>query len=256
MYMKIHVSDFLNEKELSTFNRVLNKFLSKKFDWFDHVEIKSVLYNKVSKSGKMEGKIFVDSEWLATQWRKYNYSSPIPEEGYELQLGDVTGGEMADEIREVFSTMFNFVTGYKAPNINSNYLEIYRVHDNKLRESIKRFLKEQSESRRENILMKRFDEVFSTLTMYKTDPEYDLFEWEDENEEVVFGKNDWGMLWVESCEPYLEFRNLAQFLSYEDYDFHELLSKFINRRYGSSFKNKVREISDELNCRELEWTER
>lgn len=140
MYMK--TSEFLNEKDLSAFNRVLNKALLKKFDWFDHVEIESVLYNKVSKAGRMEGKIFVDSEWLATQWRKYHYSSPIPEGGYELQLGDVTGGEMADEIREVFSTMFNFVTGYKIPNINSNYLEIYRVHDNKLRESIKRFLKE------------------------------------------------------------------------------------------------------------------
>lgn len=132
--------DTMNEKELSMFNRLLNSSLSQKYDWFDRVEIDRVIYNKDVKAARMYGKIYVDPEWLGSSWRDY-YSTSVPDESTTLELGDIIGPNVGDELRYFFSTIFLFIMGFRAPWINIGQLDTFRS-DRNLKEAIRKSLRE------------------------------------------------------------------------------------------------------------------
>lgn len=135
------------DKELvKIYSGLLNKILKKKYDWFDKIEITYISYdNRLSHNYMgMEGKIYVDKEWGAKQWREFHYSAPFPSEDEELSFGEIIGGKISEELQNDFKIVFAMVFGEGVPKYMSfNWIDTYFVEkdDNRLRETIKRILK-------------------------------------------------------------------------------------------------------------------
>lgn len=139
-----------NKNLLDTYNHVLNRIMSKEFDWFKRIEIVNI--GKSVKYFNPEGFIYVDADWGGKQWKEYHYSKPIDME--ELSLGDIVGGKLSLEIQKVFKETFSLITGVEIPRyLSYNWLLVRFVdtpevdddyEEETLRESIKRVLKEES----------------------------------------------------------------------------------------------------------------
>jgi len=111
----------LNEPQLKVFNKVLNKLLSQKFPWwFEGIEISRAGMNDNQKYLYMDGNIYVDADWIGTQWRKYNDYKPVPEFGSDYDdysFGDLVGinDGWIDQLKESFILVFKSIYGGKSP---------------------------------------------------------------------------------------------------------------------------------------------
>jgi hypothetical protein len=91
----------LTESQLKIFNKVLNKKLYQNFPWwFEGIEIFRAGFNHGQKNLYMDGNIYVDTDWVGTQWNKYNDYKPVPEFGTdydEYTFSDLIGDVIFDE---------------------------------------------------------------------------------------------------------------------------------------------------------------
>jgi len=130
---------------------VLNRYLSKKYDWFDKIKIDAIGYSPGANGHfTPDGVIFVDKDWLYEKWREYYHEGPFPDledEDSEISLGDSIGGTISQELRDVFISVFTAVTSLPRPKyISWGWLRV-KTKENKeedLRESIRRVLKENN----------------------------------------------------------------------------------------------------------------
>jgi len=145
-------NQFLDDELVKDFNKVVNKFFLKKHKWFKHIDITKIGYFPNQNYFSPIGRIFIDSEWGAEQWRKYHYSSPIPESDEELSFGDIIGGDESQDLQNDFKLVFSFITGEKSTKyISFTWLEVYFIDESKkenqnLQEQIRRILKEETKS--------------------------------------------------------------------------------------------------------------
>jgi hypothetical protein len=135
---------------------VLNRFLSKKYDWFDRIELKGIGYNPgLSSHVAFEGTIFVDSTWLYKQWREYHYETPFPDlkdDDLNISFGDFIGGNFSKKLKDEFIMIFTSVTLVPKPEyISWSWIKVETVekqneddNENDLRENIKKILKRES----------------------------------------------------------------------------------------------------------------
>ena len=135
----------------SIYSKLLNISLSKKYNWFKKIELSDVKYGGVRGMKNfinLVGKIYVDSDWGHKQWREYHYHTPFPHDE-ELNFGEIIGGDLSKKLQEDIKICFSLVTGEEFPKYMSfSWLEVIFVDENtnKLRESIKKMLKEESKS--------------------------------------------------------------------------------------------------------------
>jgi hypothetical protein len=130
---------------------VLNRYLSKKYDWFDKIKIDTIGYSPGAYGHfAPDGVIFVDKDWLYEKWREYHYEGPFPDledEDLEISLGDFIGGTISEQLRDEFISVFIAVTPLSRPKyISWSWLRV-KTKENKeedLRESIRKVLKEDS----------------------------------------------------------------------------------------------------------------
>ena len=152
MSMKVLKSQDSVTKE---FNLVLNKILSKKYDWFYEIKIDEIIYDLNQNFFNMVGKIFVDYDWGASQWGEYHYSEPMPinEDDDTISFGDIIGGDFSKQLQSDFKLVFSLITGEKTLKYMSfSWIDVELVEKPdetnhlKLQESIKRILEEETES--------------------------------------------------------------------------------------------------------------
>ena len=144
----------LNNSDTKLYEMVLNRYLSKKYDWFKKIDIEYVAYNSVflNSSGNMaiQGTIYVDEDWLGNQWREYNYSESFPDledEDLGINLGDFIGGDLSQELKEISLALFAGVTNLGRPTHTSwSWIQVRTIddEDKKIMESIKTIIKENS----------------------------------------------------------------------------------------------------------------
>jgi hypothetical protein len=73
-----------NDIQLKTFERVVNRYFTKKFDWFKSIDLKGVLLEKryygYGYTYKIicSGIISVDEKWGRERWEHYHKSEPFP----------------------------------------------------------------------------------------------------------------------------------------------------------------------------------
>lgn len=143
-----------NYIELNILNKILNKKLSNKFDWFKGIELTQVGVNDNQNYLYMNGDIYLDEDWVGNQWRKYHDYKELPFFGdnSDYTFGDLIGSsdEWIDKLKEMFISTFNTIHGGKPPKylsfswINVHPVEIDKDDDNFLEENFTKILKENT----------------------------------------------------------------------------------------------------------------
>lgn len=255
----------LSENRLKVYNKTLNYVLSKKYDWFYRIDIEEVPVS--SKYGSIFfnniGKIYVDDIWAYQQWREYHYSTPFPGyfEGMDISFGDFIGSKESTEIQKYFKDAFTFVTdGLIGKYTSFSWLQIEFVEQESNEEQLKEELEKSyvysekiknilQESRKEYFLKSRFDKLFNSLTIEKTDPDLVMYNWTDVNNKLVFQRNHWGTLWVYDCDIFDDIELFGKLLDIDLHDNLMMLVSYLNRRYKEEFEDRpLRSISYEEDC--------
>lgn len=107
-----------DEPNYKVIEKVINKAMSKSFDWWKELSIYDLKFAQSRfREGYyfIDGKLRVDLDWGASQWRHYHYSYPFPgnsawddENDYSYTyFGDIIGGEEADEVRQKLLMILN-----------------------------------------------------------------------------------------------------------------------------------------------------
>ena len=103
-------------------------------------------------------------------------------------------------------------------------------------------LRETKEEKISNFIGHQFDKVFNKLRLeIEYDERWDTTlygRWYDENNDVIFHRNDWGSLFVEDCVTYKKLRRISKGVNLDVYSFNEVLLKFLNNKYMNKFDNK------------------
>jgi hypothetical protein len=121
-----------------------------------------------------------------------------------------------------------------------------------LQETIRKVLRETKEEKIRSFLFTRFDRVFNELTLEVEygDDNYLYAKWFNEEEEV-FHRNNWGVLWVSDCTTYRKLKSYSSSLLLNMNEFEKLLIEYLNGKYNDQFKGKlIRQIGDEHFCLE------
>jgi hypothetical protein len=140
---------YLDNEELNKFSSILNKLLSKKYDWFKRLELESVRYqptilNKGDDSTPL-GKIYVDKEWGENQWNK-KWGSSFEDELGEIMFSDMLDFNLRYEIQNIFKLVFSSVVDVPYPRYTPfTWISVHPDDDkNNLQEQIRRVLKEET----------------------------------------------------------------------------------------------------------------
>jgi len=179
----------LNESQLHAFNKVLNKKLSQDFPWwFEGIEISRAGMNDGQNYLYMDGNIYVDADWVGTQWRKYNDYKPVPEFGTDYDdysFSDLIGinDGWLDILKETILSVFHMIRGGNYPKylsfswINVKPVEIKKEEDvndnNFLKEHIRNVIQEEvsrkymkHNEKIEKLILDKLNNIFSDLNMY------------------------------------------------------------------------------------------
>jgi hypothetical protein len=124
-----------------------------------------------------------------------------------------------------------------------------------LQETIRRVLRETKEEKIRSFLFTRFDRIFNELNLvilYDKQFVNTMYgKWFNEEEEEVFHRNNWGVLWVSDCTTYRKLRSYSSSLLLNMNEFEKLLIEYLNGKYNDQFKGKlIRQIGDEHFCLE------
>lgn len=112
------------------YNKLLNRLLSKKYDWFKKIEINRLTFDKGHHGGQsylgMSGAIYVDSDWAHKQWRKNYYSAPLNHE--DLSFGDIVDIDLSKELQSDIKLIYSVVTNNPTPKYMSfSWIEVIPV---------------------------------------------------------------------------------------------------------------------------------
>ena len=124
----------------------------------------------------------------------------------------------------------------------------------KIEETIIRVLKETREEKIKNFIYSKFDIVFDELDLVIvydqrfTTTMYGKW-YNKENDEEVFHRNDWGILWIGKCGPYRKLRTYSKAVGLDFEGFEKVLIEYLNDKYKEQFNNKpVKSVGDEHFC--------
>ena len=136
--------------------------------------------------------------------------------------------------------------------------EMIEDKDNSIKETIIRVLKETREEKIKNFIYSKFDIVFDELDLVIiydqrfTTTMYGKW-YNKENDEEVFHRNDWGILWIGKCGPYRKLRTYSKAVGLDFEGFEKVLIEYLNDKYKEQFNNKpVKSVGDEHFCLEDE----
>lgn len=101
------------------------------------------------------------------------------------------------------------------------------------------------------ILNEAFDKVFDKLKVNDSGEMY--FKWIDSDNNEIFHRNHWGMLWVIDCDTYNNLRFYSQLFSMDIDEFNDYLIQYVNNRYKELFgDNLIKSVGDEHGCNDVD----
>jgi hypothetical protein len=224
-----------DEETAKVYEKLLNKIMKKKYNWFDKIDINQLTYSNIPQPYVgIRANIFVDEDWGGNQWREYNYSNSLPSSDEELSFGDIIGGDLAEELRDIFLTVFQMVTGLKIKHISFSWVDTYFV------DLIDKNLNNINENKTVPVELKRrlhlIDRLINLMlpNMYPCDY--------DNEETFVRGVID-EIYWLWHDEDYgvhdLNFGDVSDFIL--DYK-REELSEYYNERCGDNLSEQIKKV--------------
>ena len=96
--------------------KVLNRIIGKKYDWWKDIKIKDILYSEMSDTIEIYGKILADKNWVKKRYQHYRGYELTNDEDY-IRLDDIVDGvflkELSDNITQVLRGLTNYRTAKK-----------------------------------------------------------------------------------------------------------------------------------------------
>ena len=218
--------------DLKNYNLVVNKILKKKYDWFHKVDITYLSFHSEMRYIGLEGKIYVDEDWGAKQWREYHYSTPFPgntDEYDGVSFGDIIGGDLSMEIKDIFIDNFKMLTTeFRAKTLSWSWLTTIFVENLEIEETISESIDDIRKLKViDKVLEKEYPNQYvdehmgSTLVFtdeknakiifkyhWKTDTLYYDFDlvYEPLEKLLPFDEFEYQSTWLELLREYSEFR--------------------------------------------------
>lgn len=127
------------DTEINIFTKLVNKVLSKKFEWFDKIIFTKLEYNKSPhRYLGFVGEIWVDEKWAQRQLKELYPSSHGL--NYEIHLDELVDINLGKEIRKEIFTVFTAITGEKPNKISFSWVQVHFIdnEDTSLQENIQR----------------------------------------------------------------------------------------------------------------------
>ena len=127
-----------------------------------------------------------------------------------------------------------------------------------LQQTIRKVLRETKEEKINEFIRSRFDRIFDELDLiivYDKQFVNTMYgKWySKENDEEVFHRNDWGVLWVAKCGPYRKLRTYSKAIGLDFEAFEKVLIEYLNDKYNEQFNNKpVKSVGDEHFCLDID----
>jgi hypothetical protein len=122
-----------------------------------------------------------------------------------------------------------------------------------LKENIRKVLRETKEEKINEFIRSRFDRIFDELDLvivYDKQFVNTMYgKWYNKENEEVFHRNDWGVLWIQKCGPYRQLRTYSKAIGLDLDTFWEVLIEYLNEKYKEQFHNKpLKSVGDEHYC--------
>jgi len=123
----------------------------------------------------------------------------------------------------------------------------------RLQQSIRRVLKETREEKIKNFIYSKFDRIFDELDLVIVFDKHFVNtmygKWYNKENEEVFHRNDWGVLWIGKCGPYRKLRTYSKAIGLDLDTFWKVLIEYLNNKYEEQFHNKpLKSVGDEHYC--------
>ena len=94
-----------------------------------------------------------------------------------------------------------------------------------------------------NILHSVFDEKLKSITATNDGEGYVFF---NINDEIIFDKNYWGMLWIQDCGLFKDIMSYSRLLSIPEEETKNQLIDYLNKKYSDVLGERpIRKIDDE-----------
>ena len=102
---------------------------------------------------------------------------------------------------------------------------------------------EEDTNKVSNILHSVFDDKLSSVIATNDGENYVFF---NINDEVVFDKNAWGMLWIRDCDIFSNLLSYSRLLSIPEEETKNQLIDYLNKKYSDVVGERpIRKINDE-----------
>lgn len=106
---------WFDDTEFNTFEKVMNRMLSKKYPWWKKMDISHMVYDTKEKKLTFSGDLTLKQEWVDS----LDYDLEL-EDGEVTWLGDFLSPEDGYKIREDFAESFSFVFGLPTDSVRYN----------------------------------------------------------------------------------------------------------------------------------------
>lgn len=103
---------WFDDEEYDAYERVLNKMLSKKYQWWKHIDITYLTYDAKERKINLSGDLTLNQDWVDS----LDYDLELDDEEVTW-LGDFLSPEDAFKIRDDFADSFSFVFGFYPDSI-------------------------------------------------------------------------------------------------------------------------------------------
>ena len=92
----------------NTMEKIINKVMSKKYDWWKGIELRDVLYSEMNHNIELYGTLKVDKVWGEREWNKHQGGKfqGNNDNGYIATLDDVIGFDMERELSKDLTMIF------------------------------------------------------------------------------------------------------------------------------------------------------
>lgn len=108
-----------------------------------------------------------------------------------------------------------------------------------------------NEDKKERVFEKIFNDLFNNLTMIKgSDDRLVEYQWVNEEGEIVYERNDFGIFWVNDCDYYKLIKNYSNLLGIKMHEMEEIIVNYLNKLYVNEFRG---EPLKKLNTEECDW---
>jgi hypothetical protein len=91
--------------------KVLNKIMGKKYEWWKDIKINDILYSELNDTIELYCKIIVDEKWVKKRWLEYRgYKLPKSEE--YIRLDDIVDSTFLKELSDNITPTLKYITNH------------------------------------------------------------------------------------------------------------------------------------------------